>query len=80
MRPMIEIGNMRVELTMLGWKKRLVASPRRKIVMIQILDKDTTEPIISALWYPNECLESLFLCAMFKLTIESANPIKSLAK
>lgn len=57
---MIETGNIRLEFTMFGWKKRLVASPSRKIVIIQIEDRETTDPIISARWYPYECFSSLF--------------------
>jgi len=54
-RPMMETGNMMLEFTMLGWKKRLVASPNKKIVMIQMDERLTIEPIISALWKPKEC-------------------------
>jgi len=50
MRPSTETGNIRFEFTMLGMKNLFDASPRRKRVMIQMLDKETTEPMISARW------------------------------
>jgi hypothetical protein len=48
-RPIIEIGNMRLELTWFGWKNLLVASPSKKSVIIQMLESETIDPIISAL-------------------------------
>ncbi len=67
-------------MTIGGKKNLLVASPSKKIVIIQILESDTIEPITSALCHPNECLLSYFLCAILRAIIEIANPIKSDAK
>lgn len=77
---MTDTGNIRLALTIGGKKNLLVASPNKKMVIIQILESETMEPITSALCHPNECLLSYFLCAIFSAIIEIAKPIKSEAK
>lgn len=79
-KPITETGNIRFEFTIFGTKNLFVASPSRKIVMIQMLDNDTTVPIISALWYPNEFLVSAFFYAILSAMIDRVKPIKSEAK
>lgn len=78
--PIIETGSMMFEFTIGGRKNLLVASPSKKIVIIQMLDKETTVPIISALWKPKECFESAFFYAMFNAAIDIAKPIRSEAR
>jgi hypothetical protein len=78
--PITDTGNIRLAFTIGGKKNLLVASPSKKIVIIQILESETIEPMTSALCHPKECLLSYFLYAILSAIIEIANPIKSEAK
>jgi hypothetical protein len=55
---MTEIGNINCEFTWFGWKNLFEASISRKTVISQMLESDTTVPIISALLYPKVFLLS----------------------
>jgi hypothetical protein len=63
-----------------GWKRRFVASNNKKTVIIQIEDRETTEPIISALCQPYDNYWFDFRWAIFRDRIEIENPIRSDAK
>ena len=63
-----------------GIQKRLVASQKSHPVMIQMVETDTSVPIISALCQPKVKFLFADFWAMVRARMEMPKPTKSLAK